>query len=172
MRKMRENLKNRRNPSHQISENFGKSWNFVIFWYFGFIKVYFVFWYFACISYFNFEIFKIPHPGAAHGLRGLDHGRRRGRSRELGARGEQQEAAAQDRVQVRVERFDRRPIEPFELFTSEFGQNSVRIQENSSRIFRKFLKFEKFSTFSKVFSEIPRNFRQNRCKIRWKSVEN
>ena len=66
----------------------------------------------------------------------------------------------------RVERFDRRPIEPFELFTSEFGQNSVRIQENSSKIFRKFLKFEKFSTFSKVFSEIPRNFRQNRCKIR------
>ena len=73
---------------------------------------------------------------------------------------------------ARVERFDRRPIEPFELFTSEFGQNSVRIQENSSRIFRKFLKFEKFSTFSKVFSEIPRNFRQNRCKIRWKRVEN
>ena len=70
------------------------------------------------------------------------------------------------RVNARVERFDRRPIEPFELFTSEFGQNSVRIQENSSRIFRKFLKFEKFSTFSKVFSEIPRNFRQNRCKIR------
>ena len=64
MRKMRENLKNRRNPSHQISENFGKSWNFVIFWYFGFIKVYFVFWYFACISYFNFEIFKIPQPEA------------------------------------------------------------------------------------------------------------
>ena len=73
---------------------------------------------------------------------------------------------------LRVERFGRRPIEPFELFTSEFGQNSVRIQENSSKIFRKFLKFEKFSTFSKVFSEIPRNFRQNRCKIRWKSVEN
>ena len=60
----------------------------------------------------------------------------------------------------------RRPIEPFELFTSEVGQNSVRIQENSSNFFRKFLKFEKFSTFSKVFSEIPRNFRQNRCKIR------
>ena len=34
-------------------------------------------------------------------------------------------------VFLRVERFDRRPIEPFELFTSEFGQNSVRIQENS-----------------------------------------
>ena len=31
MRKMRENLKNRRNPSHQISENFGKSQNFVLF---------------------------------------------------------------------------------------------------------------------------------------------
>ena len=28
---MRENLKNRRIPSHQISENFGKSRNFVIF---------------------------------------------------------------------------------------------------------------------------------------------
>ena len=60
---MRENLKNRRNPSHQISENFGKSRNFVIFWYFGFFKVYFVFWYFGCISYFNFEIFKNPQPG-------------------------------------------------------------------------------------------------------------
>ena len=80
--------------------------------------------------------------------------------------------AARARVGSRVERFDRRPIEPFELFTSEFGQNSVRIQENSSQIFRQFLKFEKFSTFSKVFSEIPRNFRQNRCKIRLKSVEN
>ena len=33
------------------------------------------------------------------------------------------------RVSARVERFDRRPIEPFELFISEFGQNSVRIQE-------------------------------------------
>ena len=28
-----------------------------------------------------------------------------------------------------VERFDRRGIEPFELFTSEFGQRCVRIQE-------------------------------------------
>ena len=25
--------------------------------------MYFVFWYFACISYFNFEIFKNPQPG-------------------------------------------------------------------------------------------------------------
>ena len=30
-----------------------------------------------------------------------------------------------------VERFDRRGIEPFELFRSEFGQNSVKIQECS-----------------------------------------
>ena len=29
-----------------------------------------------------------------------------------------------------VERFDRRGTEPFELFTSEFGQDSVRIQES------------------------------------------
>ena len=28
-----------------------------------------------------------------------------------------------------VERFDRRGIEPFELFTSEFAQRCVRIQE-------------------------------------------
>ena len=28
-----------------------------------------------------------------------------------------------------VERFDRRGIEPFELFTSEFGKNSLRIEE-------------------------------------------
>ena len=27
-------------------------------------------------------------------------------------------------AEIRVEGFDRRPIEPFELFTSEFGQNS------------------------------------------------
>ena len=57
-------------------------------------------------------------------------------------------------VDNRVERFDRRPIEPFELFTSEFGQNSVRIQENSSRIFRKFeVKFPKFFNFLAKISE-------------------
>ena len=33
------------------------------------------------------------------------------------------------RVQRLVERFDRRGTEPFELFRSEFGQNSVRIKE-------------------------------------------
>jgi hypothetical protein len=89
------------------------------------------------------------------GMIGEEHGRRSLSARDLTGT-----------VYGRVERFDRRPIEPFELFTSEFGQNSVRIQENSSKIFRKFRKFEKLSTFSKAFSEIPRNFRQNRCKIR------
>ena len=67
---------------------------------------------------------------------------------EVRARGPQEEAAEEEHrrgvrpvgLPFRVERFDRRPIEPFELFTSEFGQNSVRIQENLSRIFRKFLK--------------------------------
>ena len=73
-----------------------------------------------------------------------------------GALGRRAIASAELPIQVRVERFDRRPIEPFELFTSEFGQNSVRIQENSSTIFRKILKFEKFSTFSQVFNEILR----------------
>ena len=34
----------------------------------------------------------------------------------------------------RVERFDRRPIEPFELFTSEFGQNSVRTSPFRDRV--------------------------------------
>ena len=32
-------------------------------------------------------------------------------------------------VPALVERFDRRGTEPFELFRSEFGQNSVRIKE-------------------------------------------
>ena len=34
-------------------------------------------------------------------------------------------------VYFRVERFDRRGTEPFELFRSEFGQNSFKIQEFS-----------------------------------------
>ena len=42
------------------------------------------------------------------------------------------------RVKTCVERFDRRGIEPFELFTSEFGQNSVKIEyillENAKKI--------------------------------------
>ena len=35
------------------------------------------------------------------------------------------------RVYARVERFDRRGTEPFELFPSEFGQNSLKISEFS-----------------------------------------
>ena len=65
--------------------------------------------------------------------------RRRPESRGAGAGEEEAAGAVTDcggGVYAWVERFDRRPIEPFELFTSEFGQNSVRIQENSSRIFR------------------------------------
>ena len=34
-------------------------------------------------------------------------------------------------VEAWVERFDRRGTEPFELFRSEFGQNSCKIQEFS-----------------------------------------
>ena len=43
-----------------------------------------------------------------------------------------------------VERFDRRGSEPFELFTSEFGRNSVKIQYILllSRKFRKFRIFQ------------------------------
>ena len=40
-------------------------------------------------------------------------------------------------VPHRVERFDRRPIEPFELFTSEFGQNSCQNSGKFSHFFRK-----------------------------------
>ena len=69
--------------------------------------------------------------------------------------------APRDRLLRKVERFDRRPIEPFELFTSEFGQNnSVRIQENSSKTFRNFLKFEKFSSNSQHFLKYSAKFRE------------
>ena len=62
-------------------------------------------------------------------------------------------------VSLRVERFDRRPIEPFELFTSEFGQNSVRIQKNSSRQdfsenFCKLRNSQHFLKYSAKFREI------------------
>ena len=39
-------------------------------------------------------------------------------------------------VASRVERFGCRATESFESFRSEFGQNSVRIQENFSEFFR------------------------------------
>ena len=59
-----------------------------------------------------------------------------------------------------VERFDRRGIEPFELFTSEFGQNYFKIQEFS-------LENSKFSEnfLSSTFSKISAKFRQNFIKI-------
>ena len=44
-----------------------------------------------------------------------------------------------------VERFDRRGTEPFELFRSEFGQNSVRIKEILLiRIYPKFINFQHY----------------------------
>ena len=72
----------------------------------------------------------------------------------------------------RVERFGRRPIEPFELLNiririeilsqfSKFCQNSSEIQ-----------KFEDLSTCSKLFSEILKNFNWNWCKIRRKLLKN
>ena len=93
--------------------------------------------------------------------------------RAPGARPEHGEEAPGRRLQRsqgwKVRSATDRTIRTFHIrIRSKFCQNSGKF----IKIFRKFLKFEKFSTFSKVFSEIPRNFRQNRCKIRWKSVEN
>ena len=39
------------------------------------------------------------------------------------------EAAVAEEVEISVERFGRRGTEPNELFRSEFGQNSGKIQE-------------------------------------------
>ena len=50
-------------------------------------------------------------------------------------------------VDSSVERFDRRGIEPFELFTSEFGQNSVKF--HCILLATIFQKIQDFSTFSK-----------------------
>ena len=67
-----------------------------------------------------------------------------------------------------AERFDRRGTEPFELFRSEFGQNSFKIQEFSlenskcSEIFN--INFSKII----IIGEIPTNF----IKIWAKSNEN
>ena len=68
-----------------------------------------------------------------------------------------------------VERFDRRGIEPFELFTSELGQNSVKIQyillENSNN-----------SGFFNIFEninicKIPTKVHQPLSKIQWTFFE-
>jgi len=47
----------------------------------------------------------------------------------LGAQDRFLGAGKQVAVEILVERFDRRGTEPFELFRSEFGQNSFRIKE-------------------------------------------
>ena len=52
-----------------------------------------------------------------------------GAPKQRGRRGSY--SSAEGRVAGRVEKFDRRPIEPFELYTSEFGQNSG---QNSGKI--------------------------------------
>ena len=64
----------------------------------------------------------------------------------------------------RVEGFDRRGTEPFELFGSEFGQNSVRIKV----ILLEFIRNSencKFLKFYRIFCEIPRKFHQNLREI-------
>ena len=65
-------------------------------------------------------------------------------------------------VTGRVERFDGRAIEPFELLNA---QNSVKFLSEFSKFLRKFqeiLKSEEFLILSRKFSEIPRKFDQNR----------
>ena len=68
------------------------------------------------------------------------------------SRGARPWAFTQTAWRTLVERFDRRGIEPFELFTSEFGQNSVKIQyillENS--------KIQDFSIFSTTLAKFRR----------------
>ena len=58
-----------------------------------------------------------------------------------------------------VERLDRRGTEPFELFRSEFGQNSVRIKEI-------LLKFIRNSSKDFLIVETPTKFHQNLREIR------
>ena len=72
----------------------------------------------------------------------------------------------------RVERFDGRVIEPFELLNA---QNSVKFLSEFSKSLRKIqeiLKSEEFLIFSRKFCEIPRKFDQNRWKNRWNSLKN
>ena len=75
-------------------------------------------------------------------------------------------------VLSRVERFDGRVIEPFELLNA---QNSVKFLSEFSKFLRKFqeiLKSEEFLILSRKFCEIPRKFDQNRWKNRWNSLKN
>ena len=86
--------------------------------------------------------------GDGDAVRAAPRLRRRGRGDERGRR------AVPDRERGLVERFDRRGIEPFELFTTEFGQNSFKIQY----IFLENSKCQYFSTFSMVFANLRQNF--------------
>ena len=56
-----------------------------------------------------------------------------------------------------VERFDRRVIEPFELFRSEFGQRCVRIQEFLLEFIRNDRRNPKNSGMFNIFYNIWRN---------------
>ena len=64
----------------------------------------------------------------------------------------------------------RRGTEPFELFTSEFGQNSVKIQcilqENSKNS-----RVTVFNIFENI-CEIPTKFHQNLSNNQWKEFKN
>ena len=55
-----------------------------------------------------------------------------------------------------VERFDRRGIEPFELFTSEFGPNSLRIEE----MLLEFIRNPKISGTFNIFQKYLAKFRE------------
>ena len=64
----------------------------------------------------------------------------------------------------KVERFDWRPIEPFELLHIRIPENSVRIQKQFSKFLQKFWKFEDFSTFCH-FLECSAKSREKIIKI-------
>ena len=80
-------------------------------------------------------------------------------------------AAACWPVLARVRKFDRRPIELFELFTAEFGQSFCQDSGKILTFLQKILEFWDFSTFSRMFGEISRIDNQIRCKNSMKIVE-
>ena len=76
--------------------------------------------------------------------------------------------SARSAISNRVERFDRRPIEPFELFTSEFGQNLCQDSGKFSKFFRKSWS----SKTSQHFLECSAKSREKIIKIWPKFCEN
>ena len=54
-----------------------------------------------------------------------------------------------------VERFDRRGTEPNELFRSEFGENSFKIQEFSLEFFSEFRQYFRKCCFLNFLAKIP-----------------